>query len=645
MFAIKKVTKNHVVDFAAEELKKYLRMMMPWDGEGSIQEYSHEGVGFQLGLMSDFGLSTNEAENTELDDIIHIDTDENGGIIAGSNACSVLLAVYCYLRKNGCRFLFPGREGELIPVQKVKPVFYHKMADNRYRGQCNEGAEYQQCMIDAIDFTPKIGLNTFMIEFRNPYTYYNSYYSHAKNPAREPEPVTAETVIQWKRECEAEIAKRGLRLWDMGHGWTSEPFKVSSIEGWTPVTDEEIPDDTRQYLALINGKRGLYNGVALNTNICMSNKKARKIIVDSVVSYAKKARNVATLCVDLADWQHNHCECRECKKKTPSDWYVILLNEIDKALTENGLNTKIGTTIYSDLAWEPENEIITNPSRFVSKLCAISRSYLYSVEPYPEVEPTPYVRNVSERFDTLEEYVMRAHRWQKMGAGNVMVYEYHFWKEQFYAPGVISYARRVYEDIRAYKANGFLGIVEDCSQRSFFPNGLSFYVYGMSLFDQSLTFEEIADDYLRHAYGESAAVVRKYLENIDRCLPHKYLETRHSKPVVPEHYHDKTLIPLLEEVGEICKGTADELKDYRNMPYRVQTVSVRLLDFHMKFCLGLADAFKKKASGEDEEAARDYREFINNFGKYEKEIEGYYDHFIVHSAFDHIFTVKRTLEQ
>ena len=83
-------------------------------------------------------------------------------------------------------------------------------------------------MLEAIDFTPKIGMNTFMQEFDIPFGYYNSYYSHRSNTAWEPEPINNETILQWKRQCEAEIAKRGLQFHDMGHGWTAEPFGISS---------------------------------------------------------------------------------------------------------------------------------------------------------------------------------------------------------------------------------------------------------------------------------------------------------------------------------------------------------------------------------------------------------------------------------
>ena len=78
MFSIYKITSHPVVDFAAEELKKYLRMMMPYSNEITIRYAPDATDGFRLGLMEDFGLDTSEAENLDLDDILHIDTDACG---------------------------------------------------------------------------------------------------------------------------------------------------------------------------------------------------------------------------------------------------------------------------------------------------------------------------------------------------------------------------------------------------------------------------------------------------------------------------------------------------------------------------------------------------------------------------------------
>ena len=140
MLYIKKVRLDYAIDFAAEELKKYLRMMMPQVLEVEITYEPEAKDGFRLGLLEDFGLPCEVAEPM-YDDVVHIDTDTEGGILAGSNPRSVLFAVYRFLKKQGCIWLFPGSDGEKIPmVRELKPVDYLHKAPLRYRGQCNEGA-------------------------------------------------------------------------------------------------------------------------------------------------------------------------------------------------------------------------------------------------------------------------------------------------------------------------------------------------------------------------------------------------------------------------------------------------------------------------------------------------------------------------
>ena len=270
MLQINKLRADHVVDFAAEELKKYLRMMMPRCGEIGIAYAPDAKDGFRLGLLEDFGLQR-QVEDPVLDDLVYIDTDCQGGILAGSNPRSVLFAVYRFLRLNGCRWLYPGVDGEHIPMQDIVPQKYEKLADHRFRGHCNEGAEFQQCMLETIDFFAKQELNVYMIEFDNPYVYYGFYYDHKYNTANRPaETIPPQQILQWKRQCEAEIAKRGLQFHDMGHGWTAEPFGLNSTRGWA-ARDVVLTPEQENHIALIGGVRKLWGGVALNTNLCMSN--------------------------------------------------------------------------------------------------------------------------------------------------------------------------------------------------------------------------------------------------------------------------------------------------------------------------------------------------------------------------------------
>lgn len=646
MYRIYKITSNPVVDFAAQELKKYLRMMMPRCGEIEIAYDPKATTDFRLGVMADFGLDTSEAPDIELDDILHIDTDAQGGIIAGSNPRSVLLSVYKYLTLNGCRWLFPGVDGEFIPVQNIAPTTFHKMADCRYRGQCNEGAESQQCMLETIDFSPKIGLNTYMIEFDIPKIYYDWYYNHFYNDEnREPEPVNADTVLQWKRVCEVEIAKRGLQFHDMGHGWNAEAFGISSLGGWNKDDKNPVPEQTRKYLAMMNGVRGLNNGVALNTNFCMSNPEARKIVTDCVCDYAQLSTNVTYLHVWLADGSKNNCECEACRTKRPSDWYVILLNEIDREMTARNLNTRVVFCVYSDTTFEPTCEHLENPDRFTMLMGAISRSYTYSVPKDPQVEAlTPFELNVTGRLATMEEYMVRAKLWRKFAPCNSVAYEYHFWKHQFYAPGVLSFAKRLQEDVWSYRDNGFNGIIQDGSQRAFFPNGFSYYMYAAALFDNHADFDAVKEDYFRHAYGDQWQTVLEYLETIDTLLPQRYLEAKHTSPTASSYYKPEMEEQLLS-VEAVTEKYAEIFRQHRNMPYRVQTVAMRLLTEHTDFCRGFAKCMAIKCLGKDQEAKEAAKTFLSEFGRRELSMERYYDHMMAKHAIMAIFSTKSQFAQ
>ena len=175
---IYKVRADHVLDHAAFELKKYLRMMMPDGGDHRICLNAEATDGFRLGLLEDFGIPF-EGTDARLDDVIHVEADANGGILAGSNPRSVLFAVYRFLRENGCRWLYPGVDGDYVPMKQLDPVSYHKMASHRFRGFCNEGTESQQVMIEVADYYAKLEMNVYMLEFFIPSSYYNRHYNSA----------------------------------------------------------------------------------------------------------------------------------------------------------------------------------------------------------------------------------------------------------------------------------------------------------------------------------------------------------------------------------------------------------------------------------------------------------------------------------
>ena len=630
MLKIWKLRSDEPIDFAAQELKKYLRMMMPRCGDITIGCDPKATDGFRLGLLADFGLPC-EAEDPVLDDVVHIETAEDGGILAGSNSRGVLFAVYRFLKLNGCRWLFPGIDGEHIPLQSVKPQKYHHLAAHRFRGHCNEGAESQTAMLETIDFYAKQELNVYMLEFDVPLYYYASYYEHRRNERnRAPEPVSETQVLQWKRQCEAEIAKRGLQFHDMGHGWTAEPFGISSADGWLK-SGEALTETQLSYLALVDGKRQLFGGVPLNTNLCMSNPTVRQKMVQYIADYAENAPNVSYLHVWLADSKRNHCECSECRKLRPSDFYLMIMNELDEELTARGLATRIVFIAYVDTLFPPERVRIQNPQRFSLLYAPIHRSYCGSIRLDSVIPEVPaYERNRWALPDTAEKNLAFLRAWRQVWGGNAFAYEYHFWWHQYLDPGGLYFARRVYEDVRGLKGMGLSGAVEDGSQRSFFPNGLAMYVYAEALLDDSLAFEAIAEDYLSHSYGEGWQQVRAVLQSISDACDYAWMEGEASEdPARGSRYAPKQaekldrLPELAAQLRQLPASGAD----------RPQTVSRQLLRHLADYIEGMHPFLREKALGNDTLVAGLAEAFWTEFGKREAAIERYYDQFLAVRAF------------
>ena len=641
MYFINKLTSHSAVDYAAEELRKYLRMMMPECGNIEIKYAPEAKDGFRLGLMQDLGLDTSDAEDTELDDILYIDTDMNGGIIAGDNPRSVLLSVYEYLRQNGCRWLFPGVDGEFIPMQDIKPVKYRHMPTSRYRGLCNEGSEFQSGMIDCIEFLPKVGMNVFMMEFFIPTSYYRRYYKHRYNEInRPPEPVTDATILQWKRACEAELSKRGLQFHDIGHGWTAQPFGINtSVRAEDGDNDSKLTPDQRSRLALIKGERKLWNQTPNHTQFCMSNAESRKIIVNSIADYAEKNSNIDYLHVWLGDGVNNQCECEACSVKTPSDWYVDMLNELDDELTLRKLNTRIVYIVYADTVWAPEKEVIKNQKRFTCLFATISRDFSKALA-YAPYDTVPYKKNENVLPTTFNAILAYFNEWREMWKGASISYDYHFWRHQYYDLGGIERSKLINKDIKFYYDNNVSGVIEDGSQRSFFPTGLAFYTYARTLFDSSLEFDEIAKDYMSCAFGDDWKEFYDYLEKLGDLFDYEYLEGRKPGDPSRSQYYSVEYAKSLEKLDEILEIGRKLVAEHYNSDYRIRTYSVRLLEFHIKYAELFADAIKAKAVGDDDAADALYKKMQEETGKYELGFQTCYDHGLVYYSLDKIFKTR-----
>ncbi|MBQ6874818.1 MAG: DUF4838 domain-containing protein [Lachnospiraceae bacterium] len=657
MLQIKKLRADHTVDFAAEELKKYLRMMMPDIGEISISYELGAVNGFRLGLLEDFSLLF-EGEDAALDDVIHVDTVEDGGILAGSNPRSVLFAVYRFLKQNGCRFLFPGVDGEYIPRKKIAATKYHKLADHRFRGHTTEGDPSLEQVLSYIDYHAKQELNTYGVF--GVYSYHRRYYLHRYNEAnRTPEPVELSLVEQWKALCEAELTKRGLMVQDGGHEWIQravgfeEADRFLYKEGKKKVTQGIIP-----YLALLKGKRGLNHSDPNLTNVCMSRADVREKIAATVAEYIQRNSHVSHLFFALADGNHNYCECDECKKLRPSDYLVMILNEIDEMLTRKKLDTKILFCAYVDCMFAPVRERLNNPDRFIMMYTPIARSYTSSITEETVIpEPKPFIYNGWEVPKNTEEYLAQFKEWQKVFPGSCMGYEYHYWLHQYRDPGMMQMSRRIYEDTYSLKIMGLDGCMEDGSNKSFFPNGFHSYIYGETLMNRDCDYDEMLADFYYHSYGEDWKQVKNYLERISKAFDHKYMcgemgenvgtdkeEKTGAEPKATRSFYRPSHAKDLAEVKELAAQAREMVGKHMAMPTRPQTVSWRLLLRHAEYCERLAEIIAEKSLGHNRYAQELYAAFLLDFGKYDVELERYFDFGVAASSLDKVVKKMPAIE-
>ena len=580
---------DQTVRFAFDELVRCLRRMDPTlRVEGRVYDVRDSAAKGVIWLGLDGSVPAG------LDDEICIDVTAGVGTITGSNPHSVLIAAYRFLYELGCRWLRPGEDGEILPERKIDAdtlqVQVREKASYRHRAMCIEGINTYEHIHDMIDWLPKVGMNGYFMQFHVPHCFFEGRYNSDIIPVFEgEEKLTAEDVKRIWKSLEEDITRRGLFYHATGHGWTCEPFGIPG-GGW--FKDETaFPPEVTQYLAQVNGKRELWGGVALNTNLCYSNPEVRERMTDAITAYCQEHSDVDYLHFWLADGTNNHCECDECRKMRPADYYIMLLNELDRKMTAAGVDTKVVFLIYVDLLWEPEHFRIENPDRFVLMFAPITRTYTTAFTDYDRsetVELSPYDRNHLIMPSSVAENVARLSRWQAQFEGDSFDFDYHLMWDHNNDPGYYECARILHSDMVNLDKIGLNGMVSCQVQRTAFPTGLPLYAMARGLWDKTSDFEAIADEYFEASFGEDGPAVKAYLSTLSKLFHPAYL--RGELPRV-----DASLAADFAAVEDVVKAFRASHVD----AHREESASWRYLDCHGEYCILLSQLLALRACGKD----------------------------------------------
>ena len=619
------------VRLAAGELAKYLELKQ---GRRWLAEASEV---FQSDTDADIWIGTGDhlprvplpaVKDPFRDDAVLIDSERTPIIISGTNPRSVLIAVYRFLHELGCRWVHPGPDGERIPSRETfsetlfRSVRISEAASYRHRGICIEGAAGFEHVRGIIDWAPKIGFNSYFIQFREAYTFFDRWYSHRDNPLSGPEPFSLERARELAGRAEDEIKRRDLLYHAVGHGWTCEPFGVPGL-GWDyPAGDP--PPAIRPYLAEIDGRRDYFHGVPLNTNLCCSNPEVRRILVDAVVDYAAAHPRIDYLDFSLADGWNNTCECPECRKARPADFLVMMLNDMDDLLMERGLSTRIDFPVYVDLLWPPEKERIRNPDRFTLIFSPITRTYSRSYSEVPATQGIPpYVKNHLDFPKDPDGNTAFLSAWKEVFAGDCIDFEYHYLWDHYKDPGYTDIVQVLHQDIRSLEALGIDGWMSCQTQRAFFPNGLGACVTGWSLWNRDRQLEEMSRDYFENTYGSEGERCRGYLKELSRLFDPVYL--RGEKPE-----GDAEAAERLSRIPGVVAGFEAVIR--RNASSDDEGESWRLLAHHADIVTALSKALRARAEGDESLSLELWDRLKTDLWRREEELHPVFDVWLFQSS-------------
>ena len=583
-----------VAAFAADELFRYLVAIDPTltEGEGGIE------ISLAIG------------KGEPLSDAIDIEVKDGRGSISASNEGALLIAVYRFLYEIGCRFTHPGEGGESLPRRDFATapvtVSVHEVPSYQHRGVCIEGAVSEENAFEMIDFLPKVGMNSYFIQFFRPSVFFRRWYEHWQNPTLPRVDLTDADIDGIRDRLVGEIRRRGLRYHAVGHGWTCVPFGVPG-DGWDPADAEtDYPAEYLEICAEVGGERKPWKGVTLNTNLCYSRPDVRTRIAEAVADHCEKNPEISALHLWLADDSNNQCECEACAAANPSDYYVMLLNEVDEVLTARGLDTKVVFLTYVDLLWAPEREVIKNPDRFLLMFAPISRTYSKTIRESlvedKDYVTAPYDRNKLVFPRSVGQNAAHLRRWQKTYSGSGFLFDYHLMWDHARDLGYMSASRTLFEDMKSLDLLGLDGMISCQLSRSAFPTGLPIYGMARALWDKNADFDTVADEYFAAEFGEKAAAVRAYLEEITERIDPVYLRFETLEPTFERHdkaQADPKVAASAATVPALLDAFIAENPEMKEMP----TEPWRALAIHAEYVRLLSRLIAARAA-EDMETAR-----------------------------------------
>ena len=410
-----------------------------------------------------------------------IKTTDNTVTLSGETA----MAYFYILEKFGCRYIWPGKLGKIIPkeptlwMQDIQMDVKPMLAMRKIRAAGGGGGLGERGLLGM----KRCGITDPKAAAKARSA---AYIDHPRNSS----------FFRWH-------GNGGSIPYGWGHAFG---YLYPKYGKTNPEFFALQPDGTRSQAASPDRCR-----------LCMSNPGLIKAIAKDLIAKFKKSPNKKALSICLNDGgRARFCMCEECRKLDPVNAFPAKMS-----FNVQGLPISVNYVQLTDRVIEFGNRITAELNKVLpDKGVSLYIYSCYSAAPVA-VKPDPKM----VLFSTTMNYIndkSRANSLKTLASlssfGNVL-----FWRPNalrgfgnIAAPQ--NYARKMFDDTELFKFNNFAGMDFDCNEGAWSGKGLIYYALCKALWNPDrLTYDEIVDDYCRAGFGSAAPQIKKYfteLENI-----------------------------------------------------------------------------------------------------------------------------------
>jgi len=395
-------------------------------------------------------------------------------VVAGADDLGLRHATYALLEALGCRYLWPGDLGKVVPH---RPTLYAPQLDVReaprlWNRAIRSGAPVTSRTRGA--FT-KLGIA--------PEAYQKLFHAAVRSSLRD------DGWFAWHRLGTHRAVRRGHSF---GAYWTK--FGKEHPD-WFALQPTGVRDQSLS---------------SARPRLCHSNPELIRAVVEEKIEELRADPTRESVAVGLNDGgRTTFCLCERCRRLDPADGPPITLANYARGFAQRFAYVSLSDRVLWFANRIADGVTQASPDTHLGY-------YAYSVYNSPPLRTKPHpnlvVFYVGMSYANEEARTTAQRDWALWSRFDNKLY----WRPNCLLahrkkPGPQNFARKLFADFRSFYRTGMIGTDFDSCLHQWALKGLAYYVLAKAHWDPTaMTYEETLADYCRSGFGEAAEAVRTY---------------------------------------------------------------------------------------------------------------------------------------